>query len=264
MERYKKLSKELAGANEDDNEEAILKLLKRIYKVKDDMTYDILKKTKIGKNVGVNRKREGMISEISTKIVDSWRHLDPNYKRPSSATTSSTAKPSESTKKAKREPETLAQLTTRLFKKYLEPKCDGDIFEAGELAEKFGNEFGEKYSENEKGGRDALTVLIQGLNDKDQEMRNNLMRGVWSIEDIIEQKVDITPTRLKTEKEEEKKMMNDKIFIHEVDMNQETDTLECPKCHGFKARYYEKQTRSADEPMTIFARCVLCGFRWRK
>lgn len=268
MERYKKLSKELAEANENNNEEAIIKLLKRIYKAKDDMTYDILKKTKIGKNVGINRKREGQISDISTKIIDSWRHLDPNHKRPSTssspAVTEASKKAKEAPQKAKREPETLAGLTTRLFKRYLEPKCDGDIFEVNEIAEKFGIEFGEKYKENEKIGRDVLSDLIRGLNDRDHEMRDNLMQGLWSIDDVVNERIDITPTRLKAEKAEEKKQLDDLIFIHEVDTKQETEMLECPKCHGFKAKYYEKQTRSADEPMTVFASCMLCGFNWRK
>lgn len=30
-----------------------------------------------------------------------------------------------------------------------------------------------------------------------------------------------------------------------------------------KCSYYQMQTRSADEPMTTFVRCVACGNRWR-
>jgi len=39
------------------------------------------------------------------------------------------------------------------------------------------------------------------------------------------------------------------------------------KCHGCGKRestYYEMQTRSADEPMTIFITCLNCGKRWRQ
>lgn len=28
--------------------------------------------------------------------------------------------------------------------------------------------------------------------------------------------------------------------------------------------YYEKQTRSADEPMTVFGTCLDCGKKWRQ
>jgi len=41
--------------------------------------------------------------------------------------------------------------------------------------------------------------------------------------------------------------------------------LQCPKCKKYKVDFYTKQTRGADEPETIFARCTLpsCGHRWR-
>lgn len=41
-----------------------------------------------------------------------------------------------------------------------------------------------------------------------------------------------------------------------------TDQFFCTRCHKRQATYYELQTRSADEPMTIFIQCVNCGKRW--
>lgn len=40
--------------------------------------------------------------------------------------------------------------------------------------------------------------------------------------------------------------------------------LTCGKCKSKKTSYYEMQTRSADEPMTIFAKCHACGSRWKQ
>ncbi len=39
----------------------------------------------------------------------------------------------------------------------------------------------------------------------------------------------------------------------------------CPKCGGSRTTQAEKQTRSADEPMTVFVRCLAagCGHKWR-
>jgi transcription elongation factor S-II len=37
----------------------------------------------------------------------------------------------------------------------------------------------------------------------------------------------------------------------------------CRKCGGNKTTQFEMQTRSADEPMTIFINCVDCGNSWR-
>lgn len=43
-----------------------------------------------------------------------------------------------------------------------------------------------------------------------------------------------------------------------------TDQFECKRCHKRQCTYYELQTRSADEPMTIFIQCVNCGKHWRQ
>jgi transcription elongation factor S-II len=38
----------------------------------------------------------------------------------------------------------------------------------------------------------------------------------------------------------------------------------CGKCKGTTTQIYQQQTRSADEPMTIFIRCSKCGNRWKQ
>jgi hypothetical protein len=43
-----------------------------------------------------------------------------------------------------------------------------------------------------------------------------------------------------------------------------TDQFRCNRCNKRQCSYYEMQTRSADEPMTIFVRCLNCGKQWRQ
>jgi len=42
-----------------------------------------------------------------------------------------------------------------------------------------------------------------------------------------------------------------------------TDMFTCRKCKSKKCTYYELQTRSADEPATIFVTCLDCGKNWK-
>jgi transcription elongation factor S-II len=42
-----------------------------------------------------------------------------------------------------------------------------------------------------------------------------------------------------------------------------TDQITCGKCKKNKITYIELQTRSADEPMTHFYTCLVCGNRWK-
>ena len=39
--------------------------------------------------------------------------------------------------------------------------------------------------------------------------------------------------------------------------------FKCRKCKGTKTSHYSLQTRSSDEPMTVFVECLTCGNRWR-
>lgn len=48
----------------------------------------------------------------------------------------------------------------------------------------------------------------------------------------------------------------------EGDRTRATDRFHCKRCGKKETTYYELQTRSADEPMTIFINCLNCGKRW--
>lgn len=52
--------------------------------------------------------------------------------------------------------------------------------------------------------------------------------------------------------------------ILEGNLAMATDRFRCSRCHKKLCSYYELQTRSADEPMTIFIRCLNCGKQWKQ
>lgn len=76
--------------------------------------------------------------------------------------------------------------------------------------------------------------------------------------------VNLTETELFPELNRElaEKMFQREQRLLEGNRAAATDQFACPRCHKRQCTYYEMQTRSADEPMTIFIQCVNCGKRW--
>mgnify|MGYP001241403836 CR=1 FL=1 len=60
---------------------------------------------------------------------------------------------------------------------------------------------------------------------------------------------------------EDKKLRLENKFFPKIEAS--TDNFTCGKCKSKACTYYQLQTRSADEPMTTFVTCTLCGNRWK-
>eukprot|EP00877_Chromochloris_zofingiensis_P012216 jgi/Chrzof1/7248/Cz02g16130.t1 len=68
------------------------------------------------------------------------------------------------------------------------------------------------------------------------------------------------------ERKEENEKMREHAKWEAVRSNSQvasTDQFQCGKCKQRKTTYYQLQTRSADEPMTTFVNCVVCGNKWK-
>ena len=65
-----------------------------------------------------------------------------------------------------------------------------------------------------------------------------------------------------------KKLLDEKYrrdkSIYEDTAEAMTDQFKCGRCKSRKCVYYEMQTRSADEGMTVFITCLNCGNRWKQ
>lgn len=74
------------------------------------------------------------------------------------------------------------------------------------------------------------------------------------------------PTKLwpsKWQEMEEARIMK-QIATLESTSEAATDLFQCAKCKERKCVYTEVQTRSADEPMTTFVCCLVCGNKWKE
>lgn len=65
-----------------------------------------------------------------------------------------------------------------------------------------------------------------------------------------------------------KNLMDEKYkkekMLYEEKPEAMTTQYKCGRCKSRKCTYYELQTRSADESMTIFITCINCGNRWKQ
>jgi DNA-directed RNA polymerase subunit M/transcription elongation factor TFIIS len=106
--------------------------------------------------------------------------------------------------------------------------------------------------------------IIGNLNPKSYVGNTSLMthflNGELTLEQIVNQNYyELFPEHWKTLVDHQAK--KEKIQL-EGDFSRATDRWQCNNCKQRKCTYYELQTRSADEPMTIFIHCLNCGKRW--
>ena len=94
---------------------------------------------------------------------------------------------------------------------------------------------------------------------------NRLIKRLLSKEFKPHELADMDPTHLFPE--HWKSYLDDKLkkenAVDENVQDAATDQFKCSRCKQKKCTYYEVQTRSADESMTIFITCLTCGKRWK-
>ena len=104
--------------------------------------------------------------------------------------------------------------------------------------------------------------IINNLDTKSDIKNNYLFDAIKSNSIDIGDVVELSPDKLFTNKW---KSIIDKIkYIEYKKKNMATtDIFECKKCGKRKCTFYQLQTRSADEPMTTFVNCLVCGNSWK-
>ena len=95
---------------------------------------------------------------------------------------------------------------------------------------------------------------------------NKLIELIQANEITIQELENITHYEMNPPKWKElieKKIIREQNDLNSNELQASTDMFTCNKCKSKKCTYYELQTRSADEPATIFVTCINCGKNWR-
>ena len=108
---------------------------------------------------------------------------------------------------------------------------------------------------------DKLRSVWFNINDASYVENHHLLERLFSDEFKAHELAFMTHYELCPEKWKDLidlKIARDKIkFDNQVDSA--SDEFKCPRCQQRKCSYYQLQTRSADEPMTVFIVCAKCG-----
>lgn len=130
-------------------------------------------------------------------------------------------------------------------------RCEDAIF----------NEF--KNTDNKYKNR--IRSRIANLKDsKNPQLRQNVMLGHISPDRLaVMTAEEMASDEMKKLREKYTKESIDDHQMATMTASSSSSLLKCRKCKSTKCGYNELQTRSSDEPMTVFAYCLDCGNRWK-
>ncbi|KAF9105834.1 RNA polymerase II elongation factor [Mortierella sp. AM989] len=112
--------------------------------------------------------------------------------------------------------------------------------------------------------RAKIRSFFMNLRDKSNpKLREAVVDGEVAVEDFCEYTTQDMASAEAKARDRDIQLQNMFLAKGAEEQQAETDMFKCGKCKGRKTRYYQMQTRSADEPMTTFVTCIGCGNRWK-
>jgi len=134
-----------------------------------------------------------------------------------------------------------------------------------QLAANIEQELGVKYGSNSQDYVQKYRDLHFNLK-KNEDLKYEVLGGYLKVDKLITMTAEqLASKELQKKRESEKKWaMEEARNDHALNVSQAmTDEYKCGKCKQRKCKYSQAQTRAADEPMTTFITCLVCGNRWK-
>lgn len=280
------LAKELPA--EDLNDESIERCHDILKKLDDcSMNLKVLSETLIGTIVSKFKGHE-KLGPVAKTLVKKWKKAAKDVKQPSAKK----ADRRDSAADTPLAPEwvDLAPLRQNIAKKLnsLLALSQKKMSEVGMSEEAFKNgcvscateieaEIQNKHGADRTGYGSKARSLIFNLK-KNDELRSQLLMGMTSATELINMSSDELATAEKQkERNAEISKLRDSRLLDWEQQNEnkinemcgikgdllQASLFTCGRCKSIKTTSTQKQTRSADEPMTVFVLCLNCGNRWK-
>ena len=112
--------------------------------------------------------------------------------------------------------------------------------------------------------RNKFLKLLADL-EANKELTSHLSSRKVTAIDLVEMPPeDRIEANMKQALEKMKKDELDRLRGIDIDAFPDSLDLKCKKCGSKKIYEYQRQTRSADEPMTRICTCLKCNFNWKQ
>lgn len=264
-----------------------------------DMNMDVLTTTLIG--VTVNKfKSNPSLGESAKLLIKKWKQIASKEQPPGKTTQSKKAKgqlgDSSNGKQAEKKLESMQKIWSHLSssqQKICEKLYDmlclarGNLISAGmngdAIDECLANTAVEIEAAIQKSFRDkkAYTEKARSLafNLKNNvQLSQDLVFGATQCDELVHMSAEqLASSELRRQRQEQAQKLIDSKRLDWEQANEDKinemcgikgDLLKaslftCGRCKSVKTTSTQKQTRSADEPMTVFVLCLNCGNRWK-
>src|SRR5215469_11904581 len=109
-----------------------------------------------------------------------------------------------------------------------------------------------------------IRTLYQNLKNKSNlQLRLRVLNGEITAARFVVMTHDELKSAERKKEDEAIMKENMRVAMAAQELKAISSQLKCTKCGQKKVSYSQAQTRSADEPMTTFCECTVCGNRWK-
>jgi len=273
---------------DDGNNEKILEAVRFLHSECEPLTIAQLTKVKIGKTMKkLMKSSDEIIAKYSSSLVRSWTQLvrdvqsghkvgsSSNSSAPSTPTTPSTpsSRFNSNSSAGQVVEESLLDLTGDVMRDYARKKIANGLATGTSNHKKCANlaimieenmfDLHGRNSGDESYKTQVRSVAYNLADRSNEDFCEMVLTGQFAPSKVASMSSrEMASKELKAERERIQKEATRESMTAQPAQTK-TSMFTCRRCKSQNCTYYQMQTRSADEPMTVFVTCLNCDQRWK-